>query len=201
VKPAEDGAFEIRDVPPARYFMQVRVLDQPRPGGKEGKVVGWVTSGFNLAANGGDANELSLDVGTIEVQPNPDSPKRDWGEAAEGVQCRLWLGRTRLRIGQSPELATAIRNRGNRVLSVARAQELCELQVDGRWYRWAGAVDVKSSHFHRVGVWRDQRCSGPQWQAKDGGAKLDLRPGRTQFAWPSLPSRWERWRSAGAGGE
>ena len=40
-------------------------------------------------------------------------------------------------------IAAGIRNRGNREFSVARAQELCELQVDGRWYRWAGDVDLR----------------------------------------------------------
>jgi beta-lactamase regulating signal transducer with metallopeptidase domain len=180
VSPAEDGSFEIRDLPPARYFMQVRVVDPSGQEGKKDKVLGWITSGFDLTAGVGDADEAALDVGTVEVQPGEDSPRRDWGEAVEGLQCRLWAGRTHLRIGQSPELATAIRNRGNRELSVARSQELCELQVDGRWYRWADEIDVRSSHFPPGGEFGGISIFlGPQWQAKDdGAAKLDLRPGR-----------------------
>ncbi|MDM8007624.1 MAG: M56 family metallopeptidase [Phycisphaerae bacterium] len=180
VSPAEDGSFEIRDLPPARYFMQVRVVDPSGQEGKKDKVLGWITSGFDLTAGVGDADEAALDVGTVEVQPGEDSPRRDWGEAVEGLQCRLWAGPTHLRIGQSPELATAIRNRGNRELSVARSQELCELQVDGRWYRWADEIDVRSSHFPPGGEFGGISIFlGPQWQAKDdGAAKLDLRPGR-----------------------
>ncbi|NLE59270.1 MAG: hypothetical protein GX616_12990, partial [Planctomycetes bacterium] len=180
VSPAEDGSFEIKDVPPARYIMQVRVLDQSGQEGKEGKEVGLVHSGFDLTAGVGGEKEPALDVGTIEVQPGENSPKRDWGEAVEGLQCRLWAGRTHLRIGQSPEFAAAVRNQGNREWSVARSQELCELQVDGRWYGWAGPADVKSSHFPPGGEFGGISVSlSPQWQAKDaGGTKLDLRPGR-----------------------
>lgn len=180
VSPAPDGSFEIRDVPPARYFMQVRVLDQSGPEGKEGKVVGLVGSGFDLTTGTGNLNESPHDLGTIEVQPGEGSPKRDWGEAVEGVQCRLWIERTRLRIGESPRLGAGIRNRGDRELSVARSQELCELEVDDRWYRWAGEVDVKSSRFPPGGEFGGIGITlSPQWRAKDdGGVKLDLRPGR-----------------------
>jgi hypothetical protein len=86
-------------------------------------------------------------TGGLGTSETVDPLDLHWGEAVAGVQCRLradvlvWPSNT------VPELKADVRNRGKGELSVAQAQQLCELEVDGAWYQWHGPVEVKSSAF------------------------------------------------------
>jgi hypothetical protein len=104
-----------------------------------------------------------------------------WGKAVEGVQCRLRPVKTTWKAGEAPKLLADVRNRGERVFLVYRAQEMCELQVDGRWYRWAGDISVKSSPFSPGREYTGIPITLAGSWARSGTAKsppLALEPGR-----------------------
>jgi hypothetical protein len=99
-----------------------------------------------------------------------------WGEAVEGLQCRL---RPDKRVWQTDEIPTFkldIRNRGERIFAFLPSQQaqLCRIQFDGTWHRApeppmvAGAVWplAPGLDFHGLPVRLDDRFG------------LDLRPGR-----------------------
>jgi len=59
----------------------------------------------------------------------------------------LVVGQRDWTVGETPVLKSVIRNRGEREWEVAQARQLCELQVEGRWYQWVGTIRVRSSYF------------------------------------------------------
>ncbi len=72
-----------------------------------------------------------------------------WGPAIEGVQVRLRADGKTWKTGTIPSFKADVRNQGTRDLYIAQTQALCELEVDGNWYQWAGpgGEDVKYSPF------------------------------------------------------
>lgn len=62
-----------------------------------------------------------------------------WSTPVDGLQVRLRADKMVWQFGKIPVLKADIRNRGKRKLAVYVGQQLCELQVDKRWYRWMGA--------------------------------------------------------------
>jgi len=125
-------------------------------------------------------------------QPKPplESEQSTWGPAVEGVQVRLRAGQSKWIQGIVPRLAADVRNAGKRDLWVARAQQLCELEVDGRWYRWAGGMDVKGSGFLPGRQYDDIPVSLVSDWASDG-KPLILGPGKhsIRVAFIASPSR------------
>ena len=100
-----------------------------------------------------------------------------WGPAVEGVQVRLWTGHSMWPQGTVPRLAADVRNRGKRDLSVAQAQQLCELEVDGQWYQWTGDIGVRSSWFTPGRQYENIPIAvGPPWAS--AGKPLILEPGK-----------------------
>ncbi|NQU23551.1 MAG: M48 family metalloprotease, partial [Candidatus Nealsonbacteria bacterium] len=104
--------------------------------------------------------------------------KTAWGKPVEGVQARLRVFRDGpYRPDTVLELIADVRNEGQRDLTVARAQELCELEIDGRRYRWAGNIRVKSSWFPPGRQYKDIWIHlSDQW--KCGDDPLVLKPGK-----------------------
>ena len=105
-----------------------------------------------------------------------------WGEAVEGVQVRLRADKVQWKPGEMPTFKAEVKNEGKRDLSIAQAQELAELEVDGTWYRWAGEVDVKSSTFGPGMPWKHFKDISftlvEFWQSKVGAKPLGLAPGK-----------------------
>ena len=94
-------------------------------------------------------------------------PGEAWGEAVEGIQVRLRADKTLWRVGEPPSLTADVRNLGERNLSVAQAQQLCEVEFDGQWYRWAGPLGLKSSAFGPGREYKDIRIVlDEHWQSK-----------------------------------
>ncbi|MBC8869320.1 MAG: HEAT repeat domain-containing protein [Planctomycetes bacterium] len=121
-------------------------------------------------------------LGESEVTPAAEAAtnkaeEASWGEPVEGVQARLRPVHPQNKADTVIRLAVEVCNHGQRDLTVAQAQELCELEIDGRRYRWAGHVDVKSSPFPpgrhydniQVSLVKDWKC---------GDEALMLKPGK-----------------------
>jgi hypothetical protein len=125
------------------------IVDHPELSALTQAIRGWVTS----------------------VLATAKADNEGWGDPEDGVQCRLRVEKTRGEAGQTPVLLADVRNRGVRELTVAQAQELCELGLNGEWYRWTGDVDVKSSPF-------------PPGRQYDG---IRIRPEPT---WQRVTDRW-----------
>jgi beta-lactamase regulating signal transducer with metallopeptidase domain len=123
------------------------------------------------------AAPIPQDGAAAEPRPPAEGAAADWGPAVEGVQVRLRAGQSQWTRGTVPRLAADVRNGGKQDLWVAQAQELCELEVDGRWYRWVGGIAVKSSWFPPGRQYDDIQVSlGSPW-ASDG-KPLTLEPGK-----------------------
>jgi len=108
-------------------------------------------------------------------------PKQDpgWGEAVEGVQVRLRADKTVWQAGETPTFKADVRNAGTRELSVAQAQQLCELQVDGQWHQWHGEVRVRSSVFGPDREYKDIPITlDDHWHARGGKETLRLADGK-----------------------
>ena len=102
-----------------------------------------------------------------------------WGAPVDGVAVRL---RPDFRVrtpGEFPTFSADVRNRGTRELSVYRAKEPCELEVDGQWYRWGGDIGVKSSPLPPGREYKDIHISlFTPWKSKKDSKRLTLSPGK-----------------------
>ena len=113
------------------------------------------------------------------IAEGDDPQEPAWGEAVEGVKARLRAEKAQWKAGETPELKADVRNNGNRELFVAQAQQLCELEVDGKWHPWVGDIDVKSSAFGPGREYRDIRITlDDHWHTKEGDKPLRLEPGK-----------------------
>ena len=124
--------------------------------------------------------------------------ERPWGYAVEGVDVRLKAPKSTWKFGEVVTLSAEIRNQGKRELSVAQAQQLAEVEVDGARYRWGGDVAVKSSafppgrHYEDIALTLDEH-----WQGKDDAKPLKLAPG-THHIRVAFTAVWGGGRIAGA---
>ncbi len=62
-------------------------------------------------------------------------PAAAWGEAVEGVQCRVRAEKRTWPQGALPKLLADLRNQGQRNLRIAIEHESWELEIDGTWHR------------------------------------------------------------------
>lgn len=114
----------------------------------------------------------------IEILPGP-ATQPTWGEAVEDVQCRLEADKPVWSSKEVPTFRAAVRNNGTRDLSVARAQELCELEIDGVWYRWQGDIAIKSSWLPPGRSYEGIPVSlKPAWHARQNDPPLRVSAGR-----------------------
>lgn len=195
IRVAADGSFVLRGLPPARYCMQIRT-EKVTDDGKGRTLVGWTVHKFDVPA--GDAQlEPTIELGAIEVlqHPWPDGVQRfdwKWGDPVDGVRCGLRAPKDTWPVGETPMLVFDLINGGDRQLRVAQAAAVGEVEVDGRWYRWAKDVEVKDSSFPPRRHYRaiSLPLAPDAWQAKEGGAALTWSPGRhtIRFAIVASPS-------------
>lgn len=116
---------------------------------------------------------------SIEIVPGEDpAPQQAWGGRVEGVQLRL---RAEKRARPADAVATLkldARNRGRRELHFFRAEPMCEIQLDGQWYTWAGSPSLKSSWFAPGMSYYGVAVSlGRKWRSKADATPLTLGPG------------------------
>jgi len=104
--------------------------------------------------------------------------QESWGEAVEGVQCRLRAEKKVWKAGEVPEFKADVRNQGEREWSVFRSQEACELELDGEWYDWSGATHMMSSVLRPGEEYVDIFVTPTErWHRKSDGAALQVSPG------------------------
>lgn len=150
----------------------------------------------NLLGSGGKQPQARL-LRVVREAPGTEAAKiaeqkleELWGEAVDGVQAMLIVERRDWDFGDQPGLKAMIRNRGDTDYEVAQAQQVCELEVDGRLYRWVGAVRVRSSHFPPRRTFEDIPITlDNHWQDKESGKPLVLEAGRYNLRLAFLPQQ------------
>jgi len=67
-----------------------------------------------------------------------------WGEADEGLQCRLRPDKRLWQTGETPTFKIDIKNHGQRMFAFPQShiQQICKIQFDGKWYHWPGPVMI-----------------------------------------------------------
>jgi hypothetical protein len=125
-----------------------------------------------------------------------------WGEAVEGVQCRLRPEKRTWKVGQTPKLRVDMRNEGTRELELFLANERWEIELDARWYRnripWLGdvirlAFGPGQQHDNLAfPLWESAKLG---WRAKYGDEPLEFLPGRhtVRVAFNIRPAEQETW--------
>lgn len=70
-----------------------------------------------------------------------------WGEAAEGLQCRLRPDKRIWQTGETPTFKIDVKNHGQRMFAFPQShiQQICRIQFDGKWYRWPSPVMIDSA--------------------------------------------------------
>jgi RNA polymerase sigma factor (sigma-70 family) len=59
-----------------------------------------------------------------------------WGNAVKGVQARLRPKKARWQTKEAPAFELELRNQGKRPWKGVATQHFCELQIDGKWYKY-----------------------------------------------------------------
>ena len=70
-----------------------------------------------------------------------------WGEADEGLQCRLRPDKRIWHTGETLTFKIDIKNHGQRMFAFpsSQVQQICKIQFDGKWYRWPSPVTIDGS--------------------------------------------------------
>ena len=82
----------------------------------------------------------------IVPKPDPAWLEPTWGEAAEGLQCRLRPDRRIWQVGERPGFKVDIRNQGKRIFAFLpfHQLQLCRIQFDGKRYQWPSPFMIDS---------------------------------------------------------
>jgi hypothetical protein len=106
---------------------------------------------------------------------------QQWGDEIQGVRAGLRTDREPpvFAANQLPTFLASAKNDGQRNLVITRAQELAEIEIDGKWHRWIGDVDAKSSAFGHGKQYDDIAFRlVDKWSPIEGGGRLKLLPGK-----------------------
>jgi len=70
-----------------------------------------------------------------------------WGEADQGLQCRLRPDKRIWQTGETPTFKIDLKNHGRRMFAFpsSHVQQICKIQFDGKWYHWPNAVTIDGS--------------------------------------------------------
>jgi hypothetical protein len=94
-----------------------------------------------------------------------------WGDAVEGVQARLHPKKVRWQAKETPAFELELRNQGKRPWKGVATQHYCELQVDGKWYKYganfpgAPLTDLKPGM--HADHWLDVSLGGQWYKVAD----------------------------------
>jgi beta-lactamase regulating signal transducer with metallopeptidase domain/HEAT repeat protein len=109
-------------------------------------------------------------------------PKAAAGQPSDGVRVTVSSEKPQWKAGETVRLKANLINEGGHTFLTGLSQACWEVQVDGRWYRWDGLVDMKSSELAPGQAYSDIliTLNEPEnhWIAKEGSEKLALAPGR-----------------------
>jgi len=140
---------------------------------------------------GGSQSTLRVLSNPVEIETlAPTAARGAWGEPVEGVQARLGAQKVTWKAGEFPKLKLDMCNLGSRELFTWPNQQMCELQVDGVWYRWnLGGPDYPWSEFGPGAKHHDIEVSLPGGWFTRQWAQLKLDKGRhvVRVAFESVP--------------
>lgn len=117
------------------------------------------------------------------IRPDEKNEKQEaWGEAAEGLQCRLGVDKRVWPFDDGIELTLDFRNVGNTDISCPNFAQLCEVESDGQWYTWTGPTIAE---MFTVMLKPNQEALDSlkitlpaSWVSSDSGVPLSLMPGK-----------------------
>jgi hypothetical protein len=119
------------------------------------------------------------------VGKEPAAPKAakaaesSWGEAVEGVQVGLRADKRGRKAGESPIFDADVRNNGKLELTFTYPLQGCEVEVDGRVYRWRGEQRTALASFGPNREYRDLHIDlDSRWQDKETGRPVELPVGK-----------------------
>jgi beta-lactamase regulating signal transducer with metallopeptidase domain len=148
----------------------------------------WLAAPGAAQIDGTNAKSAGQDTSQPQDKAK-DGKEIPWGAASEGVQCRLSADKAIWARDEMPTFKAEVRNQGKRDLSVARAQQLCEVEFDGVWYDWNGEVDLKSSSFGPNTHYKDITVSLlKSWRSKKTHKTFALTPGKHAIRIAFMPS-------------
>jgi WD40 repeat protein len=94
-----------------------------------------------------------------------------WGDAVEGVQARLHPKKVRWQAKEAPAFELELRNQGKRPWQGVATQHYCELQVDGKWYKYGanfpGAPLTELKPGMHADHWLDVSLGGQWYKVAD----------------------------------
>jgi beta-lactamase regulating signal transducer with metallopeptidase domain len=146
------------------------------------------------------SNPVEIEIAASNDAPGPAGPP--WGTPVSGVSVQLRSDHFAWTLDEVVTLKAAARNQGPGAFSMAQAQELGEVELDGIWYSWTGPFDIISPPFPPGRQYNDIRISLDRyWRTKEGWElappvppSLRLTPGRhtVRFAMIAEPADPDR---------
>jgi hypothetical protein len=140
---------------------------------------GEITLQYEPILGDSSAGQISIDpalkklaTGKLEVQVQGEA----WGKEVDGLQCQLRADKA----GDSPSFKLVVRDLGKRDLQMHMAQDGCEIEFDGTWYRWLGPVSIIGGLWPAGRRYDDFEIAvslGPRWQ-DSSGKPIKLTPGK-----------------------
>ncbi len=117
----------------------------------------------------------------ITVLPGVPPAPEEWGQAVDGIQCRLQVEKGIWSAGEAPVVLADLRNDGEQEFLVTPAEQMHQIEVDGSWYRSAEPAELamfvpRLSPGGRVNGIRFSLDG--RWAKTDSGERLALAPGK-----------------------
>jgi hypothetical protein len=132
-------------------------------------VLGTSSSGFIKL----DPKLNTLGTGKLEVQVTDGKDAEAWGKEVGGLLCRL-------RADKKGEFKLTVRDLGKRDVQMHAAQDGCEVEFDGTWFRWLGPVSILGGPWpagRRYDDFEIPVSLGRRWQDSSGNP-INLTPGK-----------------------
>lgn len=134
----------------------------------------WLNGGgvLLLAAMALTAVALTQSEGTAAPETANNS-----GEAVEGFETTLRTSKTKWSADETIVLHCDLRNRGERELLATLAMQPCEIEFDGKWYKWSGGYSLRATALSPGEEHKNVRIAlVNHWKNRD--AALPLTPGK-----------------------